>query len=768
MSLLKLFFTEKCTNCGHRIEKAAKFCNHCQAGRANSWRNCTGCGASVAADSTGCWSCGANLSTQARDLIFSDRWRRTEGIFATRVTIETPQERLRHGIQVDEGTLGVLYRNGQYRDTLKPGYHSQTSFWERLTGGDKGSGFVDGFILVTDPVTCMVSLGDTAQLFTRDNSAVEAALLVKVQAADPSTIIRRLLPTGSDLVRDDDLILPHTARIAEVLRIALSRLTVEEVARSTDLRPQIEARLGEELPHLLEEYGLSFKGVIDLRLVSPQIERVRESEGLINSTERELRWAKQKRELEQGHKLGEIKDEFAFKEQVDRWTHEYALTSMEREHVISMYQIAKEKERQLADVERVGVVRLTAQEYEQQERRKEELLRDELERLRLQREHDTERERIKLKKEGDMSDVEILNEVRRGQIETMRALSEIKTKAKIEVAQGTKDVSPIHVAGALGESVVEAIKASQPKPNVTVFSTGQSFATMPPGTFPGGQTVPSFIQNYATGMATSGVAGSTFVSVGGPSFGGSGFEVHAQRYEPSVGICSMSLPGAGDPTPVGTAWLVAGRSCLVTNAHVAATLLEAREKAGMSLWVTLAGQSTALPVGRILVHPNYALSKDRKDPLPTHDFAILHIDVPLPPGVQGLPLASRAKLMALREMQSVGYLGFPFENLVGSVQLSSPKPTAQKGSISALQPWDFSHSADPARCQLIKHSLGVAGGASGSPLFDESGDVIGVITAGNMERLYDPQSPAKPRRVPSGVALNFAQRIDVLLDWMGW
>jgi hypothetical protein len=212
-------------------------------------------------------------------------------------------------------------------------------------------------------------------------------------------------------VRDDDLILPHTARIAEVLRIALSRLTVEEVARSTDLRPQIEARLGEELPRLLEEYGLSFKGVIDLRLVSPQIERVRESEGLISSTERELRWAKQKREREQGHKLTEIKDEFAFKEQVDRWTHEYALTSMEREHVIGMYQIAREKERQLADVERVGVVRLTAQEYELQERRKEELLRDELERLRQQREHDAERERIRLKKEGDMSDVEILNEM---------------------------------------------------------------------------------------------------------------------------------------------------------------------------------------------------------------------------------------------------------------------------------------------------------------------------------------------------------------------
>lgn len=742
MSPLKFFLTEKCSHCGERIEKSAKHCRHCGKSRANSWRKCTACGVGVAADSSSCWSCGANLTQQSRDMIFSDRWRREDGIFATRVTIQTPEDRLRHGIQVDEGTVGALYSNGECKDLLKAGYHEQSTFWARLTGGGKSGGFVESFLLTSDPVTCFVNLGDMSRLRSRENAPLEAALLVQVQLADASTLIRRLLPTGKDILRDDDLIQPDiAARIAEVTRRYLGTQSIEALTRAGDLRPEIEARLGDELPRLLAAYGLRFSGLVDIRLISDQIDREQLNESTLAEIVREQRAATLKRELENSHRLAEFKDEIAFKEQVNRWTHEFQLNEMERDRLVSLRRIAIAEETELAEAQKDGKVRLTAAEYEIQEKR----IRDryEAERRSLEQEQ---------KKRVDEDDIGTLLKLREVQLATLERKTAIKTKAKIEVAQGTKDVSPIHVAGALGESVVEAIRASQPKPNVTVFSTGQGFAPMPSGVF---TSAPSFVQTYAAGMAV-------------PSFSGSGFEGHAQRYEPSVGICSMSLPGAGEPTPVGTAWLVAGRSCFVTNAHVAVSLLEAREQAGMSLWVTLAGQSTALPVGRILVHPNYALSKQRKDQLPTHDFAILHIDVPLPPGVQGLPLASRAKLMTLREMQSVGYLGFPFENLVGSVLLHSPKPTAQKGSIAALQPWDFSHSADPSRCQIIKHNLGVAGGASGSPLFDESGDVIGVITAGNMERLYDPQSPAKPRRVPSGVALNFAQRIDVLLDWMGW
>ena len=266
MSLLKFFFSEKCSHCGERIEKGASFCRHCGAGRANSWRKCTACGVSVAADSQFCWSCKANVSAQPRDQFFSDRWRRTPGIFATRATIETPQDRLRHGIQVDDGTMGALFKDGTLRSELSPGYHTQTSFWDRLTGGGKTGGFVEAVICASDPVTSFVSLPDTAALFTSDRSAVEAAVLIKVQLADLATLTRRLMPTGTDSVRDDDLMLPHTARVAEVIRRHLSRLTVNDVAKSVELRHELEAALGQELPALLADYGLVFRGVEDVRL----------------------------------------------------------------------------------------------------------------------------------------------------------------------------------------------------------------------------------------------------------------------------------------------------------------------------------------------------------------------------------------------------------------------------------------------------------------------------------------------------------------------
>jgi hypothetical protein len=733
MSLLKFLFTEKCTNCSERIEKAAQYCRHCGAGRANSWRKCNTCGVSVAADSQFCWSCKANVAAQPRDEIFSDRWRRTPGVFATRVTIETPQDRLRKGIQVDEGTLGALYKDGVLKTELQPGYHSQTSFWERLTGG-KSASFVEAIIATTAPVSSLLSLGSTASLFTKDYSSVEAAVLVKVQLADFGAFTRRLLPPGKDTVADDELMLAQSSHVAEVLRRHLAKLDVADAARSIELRHEIEAALGAGLPALLEEFGLHFRGVEDVRLDSQQITRVREAEGGLSQTRRELDWAKKKHELEQGHKLVEIKDEYAFKEQLDRWTHEYTLTSMEREHIAMMRRIQLQKEQQIADVRLVGEVQLTKQEFQ-------------LEVQRREHEHD----------------MRALEDIRTGQISAMEKLQKLKleklaaeNRHKIDLAQGLKDM-PSHLsAGILGSSggdqVIRALETLRPLPEVVIISSGAEahapkYAAPQPSYMP---QQPSFMPSYMPSSAPIGVTG---------------LEVLAQRYLPAVGVVVAGVE-TGNPVPMGTAWIAAGRGVLVTNAHVAEDLLQADQEAGMSGWVIFSGQSQPYRVRRTLIHPEYTHGQSRGHVIPSFDVAILELET-TPPHA-GLPLAARGKLFGLRELQSVAYLGFPMENLAGGgTNLERPKAIAKKGTISSLEDWHMRHSDDPAQRLLIKHDLGVAGGASGSPLFDDNGDVIGVISAGNMVQLYDPQTK-QIRRTPSGVMLNFAQRIDVLLNWMNW
>lgn len=726
MSLLKFLFTDKCPHCQQRIERTAKFCRHCGAGNARSWRKCNACGVSVAADSQHCWNCNANLAAQPRDHIFSDRWRRTPGIFATRVTIETPHDRLRHGIQVDDGTLGALLNNGVMKAELGPGYHPQTSFLDRLLGTGKTGGFVEAVVAVNDPVSSLVSLMDTAALFTKDRSPVEAAVLVRVRLADFATFARRLLPTGTDVVRDDDLLLPHTARVAEILRRHLSRLDVAEVARSTELRHELEAALGEELPALLKDYGLDYCGLEDVRLDSPEIARVREAEGDIAKTGRELAWAKMKRELEQSHKLAELKDEFAFKEQLDQWTHEYTLTSLDRDHIVRMRQIALGKAQELADSDRRGEVRVRDTEWQ------------------------TRASQIEL--EQDLRELDAVRKRQFEAMEKMQALRLERQKAEtdnaIRAGQGLKDVPAAIAAGALGGEqglvVVRALEALRPLPQVTIVHAASGYA-------------PAFVPSFMP-------AGTPPAPVPGVAAAASSLEVMAQRYISSVGVVVVGSPG-GTLLPIGTAWVVAGRGIVATNAHVAKEIASARNEAAMSAWVIFSGAVSPLPVSGTRIHPGYEESAAKGHPVPSCDVAVLDLAGALPS--PGLPLASREKAYALRELQAAAYLGFPMENLAGGgTSLERPKAIAKRGSISSLEDWHMRHSDNPALRQLIKHDLGVAGGASGSPMFDEVGEVIGIISAGNMERLYDPQTK-QFRRIPSGVALNFAQRIDVLLDWLG-
>lgn len=714
MSLLKFFFTEKCPQCSERIEKAAKFCRRCGAGRADSWRKCTACGVSVAADSQFCWSCNANVAAQPRDQIFSDRWRRTPGVFATRATIETPQDRLRNGIQVDDGTRGALFKDGVLKAELAPGYHAQTSFWERLTGGGKTGGFVEAVIAVSDPISSFVSLGESAALFSKDSAAVEAAVIVKVQLADFGVFSRRMMPTGTDTVRDDDVMLPLTSRVAEVVRRHLSHLSVNDIARSTELRHELEAALGAVLPILLEDYGLCFRGVEDVRLDSAEISRVREAEGGLARAEREQRWERLKREMDLVAKLAEVKDEFALREQIEQWGHESNLTQLERDHIFKMQSAAREH------LQRIQALRNKIE----LERIESEGDREELEGVIVMQDRQRARA-LRFKKEN----AELEAELRRKELELQ---VEIEAKRVSIFKDASAHVIASVVSGDKADQLIRALEALRPLPEITVIQ--------PPGF---GAPQPSFMPGGTTA---------------------SPMEALAKRYRTSVGVVVLGTPD-GKVSAMGTAWLAANRGVLVTNAHVAQDMVTASE-AGMTSWVIFSGQSSPVRVSKIRIHPGYAESEAKGHLIPSCDVAVLEMETPVMQA--GLPLAGRGKLFALRELQSVAYIGFPMEGLVGGgVNLERPSATAKIGSISALEDWHLRHCDDPSQRQLIKHDLGVAGGASGSPLFDESGDVIGIISAGNMERLYDPRTK-QFRRFSNPVQLNFAQRIDVLLDWMGW
>ncbi|MGE5514888.1 MAG: trypsin-like peptidase domain-containing protein [Bacteroidota bacterium] len=228
-------------------------------------------------------------------------------------------------------------------------------------------------------------------------------------------------------------------------------------------------------------------------------------------------------------------------------------------------------------------------------------------------------------------------------------------------------------------------------------------------------------------------------------------------------------------TPFGTAF-VAGDGVLVTSAHVVEQFADMGD--GLTLQVRAAGAPARdFKVTGFTMHPHYRRFEDAwraYGPLAAgaggtnrpiigtggYDVAVLRVS-PADAAQLGpaLPLAPDADLVALEPGDPVGYVGFPIESAaVGGVNLDDPEAQLQIGRLTALTDF-FLVKSDLADRQLLQHSLPVQGGASGSPLLDRSGQVIGVVSGGNLVEI-NPQGT----RVPTGIGVNFAQRADLVRE----
>ncbi len=228
----------------------------------------------------------------------------------------------------------------------------------------------------------------------------------------------------------------------------------------------------------------------------------------------------------------------------------------------------------------------------------------------------------------------------------------------------------------------------------------------------------------------------------------------------------VRVDARGGESGVGTAWM-AGPGVLATNAHVAGTFRELGEGERLVVRASTAGFPT-WPVRSVRIHPGF----DRFTALwasyrPTSggapissagaacDVAAMMIE-PAPDQPPPLVLAPDDRLPRLAPGEAVGYAGYPMEHLaLGGTMLAAPNPQVQLGYITALS--DFfgrpSHE-DAARRQLVQHNLPATGGASGSPLIDERGQVVAILSAANFIHTAE-------ARIPIG-GVNFAQRADLI------
>jgi hypothetical protein len=224
-------------------------------------------------------------------------------------------------------------------------------------------------------------------------------------------------------------------------------------------------------------------------------------------------------------------------------------------------------------------------------------------------------------------------------------------------------------------------------------------------------------------------------------------------------------------SPVGTAW-VATNNALATNAHVAEIFDQIGQDSDASFYV----RSTVAPyqehkIERVLLHPGFhafAKAWQKANPqsldasgkaesvklIPGYDVALLYPDsqaVLQKP----LKLADESTLKHLSSGDQVAYAGFPMEG-VFKQDFIKPSTTIQVANITSITDFFRSQSAF-GDLQLIQHSLPAIGGASGSPIINAKGEVIGLLNAGNVVGVTK-----EGDRIGSAVAINYAQRVDLL------
>jgi pSer/pThr/pTyr-binding forkhead associated (FHA) protein len=256
------------------------------------------------------------------------------------------------------------------------------------------------------------------------------------------------------------------------------------------------------------------------------------------------------------------------------------------------------------------------------------------------------------------------------------------------------------------------------------------------------------------------------------------FAEAAKRYEDAVGLVVARIVKEGKVVAAAhaTAWAV-GDKVFVSNSHVSEAVSDFMAKGGFAFIILNQHPDEKFEITQALVHPKYGKKINH---LPVQEPAVGPYDVGLLKVNRTVPnkfaLATEAELKQLDSGYRVAYLGFPMERLqgsgkamellgVGGVDLSSPVANMQSGIITSVTDYWLSKAPYDQRL-LLQHNLGATGGASGSPIFNSAGHVVGVLsginTIGQIVKTYS--GGVGIARAPSAVMINFAQRIDLLRD----
>lgn len=319
------FYNQRCPNCSKSVSKDADFCNACGCPTATAWSSCTKCGSAVGAESKFCWKCGDPQDPAQRQKFYGDRWHRSPDDFAARVELKTPAATLHKGLQVDEGTLALVFQNGKFSGQLEPGYHTFDNFVSRLLGFDKGK---EAHAVLIDTRAAEVDFM-LEDIRLKNQVAVDARLRLLFQVRDAKLFAERVIAGAGDF-HASDLTSRFQGDVRAAVQAAAQEHTLDAVLVAASARELIERELQGRLEAALTPFGLALEGVRLAEFGGPAVTELRSKLGDIDRLNRELEANRRLADATRAGKIDAYRDEQQLQDTFDRITHETGLEAAAR------------------------------------------------------------------------------------------------------------------------------------------------------------------------------------------------------------------------------------------------------------------------------------------------------------------------------------------------------------------------------------------------------------------------------------------------------
>ncbi len=337
------FINSRCPNCSKSVSKDAAYCNACGCPTATSWSSCHKCGSAVGSESKFCWKCGTEQDPAKRKQFYGDRWQRSAEDFAARVELKTPGTTLHRGLQVDDGTVALVFQNGKFQGLLEAGYHSFDSFISRLLGFDKGKE-AHAILIDTQAAEVDFMLED---LRLKNQVPVDARFRLLFQVKDPKQFAERVIDGAADF-STRDLTSRLMGEVRAAVQTALAGQSLDDILIAANARDLIERDLTMQLQPALAPLGLSLEGVRLADFGGPAVSEMRSKLGEIDRLNRELEANRRLQDAVRAGKIDAYRDEQQLKDTFDRINLEVGLAAAGREEERKRFIQSAEQQTQVA------------------------------------------------------------------------------------------------------------------------------------------------------------------------------------------------------------------------------------------------------------------------------------------------------------------------------------------------------------------------------------------------------------------------------------